>query len=138
MFRHVSFEKDYTLSSVTFQEYLQLCTDPELVRYVNISHCYWLPHEILIQGICGLPNLEEIHLQGTRLTFDHISQILLKCPSITRLNMSIQKTHWGAIKQVMAAGMSTTLKEALGRISHLKISWIASPPYWHLLFLLLK
>jgi hypothetical protein len=138
MFRRVNFEKDYTLSSVTFQEYFQLCTDPELVRYVNISHCYWLPHEILTQAICGLPNLEEIHLQDTQLTFNHTSQILQKCPKITRLSMSIQKTHWDAIKEVMAAGMSTTLKEALGRLSHLRISWIASPPYWHPLLHLLK
>ena len=138
MFRHVSFEKDFTLSSAAFQEYFQLCTDPELVRYVNISHCYWLPHEILTQAICCLPNLEEINLQGTQLTFNHTSQILLKCPNVTRLSMSIQKTHWAAISEVMADGMSTALKEALGRLSHLRISWIASPPYWEPLLFLFK
>ncbi len=101
-----------------FQEYIT----PLTVISFDVSHCYWLPAELLSLSITKMINLEELIVQDTQVSLAYLPKVFEACKEITKFSFTLAEKNLDLYQDnVMAKSSLDWLKKGFSRLTHLKI-----------------
>lgn len=124
------FNRRLTISQCYFVNENALCTfirhwiSPELITSFDVSHCYWLSAEFLLNTISSMSQLNELSIQDTKLSLSHLSKIFESCDHIVKIGISLVEDNWNNFEFDLGSNLSTTietLSNGFGKLISLKI-----------------
>ena len=108
--RRLAFLQCYFVNDASFCTYIKQWIFPELITSFDLSHCYWISAEILLNAISSMNQLETLSIEDTRLNLVHISKIFESCHHITTIGISLVEENWNNFELSLGSDLSTTLE----------------------------
>ena len=118
----------------------------ERIRIMDVSHCYWISPDLLVQAVESVTQLEQLYSDDTRITIAHLPAIWHKCRNITHLSINSLHESWHSFLECARKSnfslsqVEHILHRGFGRLIELKLI-VLSATYtdaWILLLNLLK
>jgi len=69
--------------------FLASAINPDIIRSVDFSNCYWLPDSLLTSFIKECVHLEVLLVAGSRITCSNLAVIFRYCHKVTQLSLTI-------------------------------------------------
>ena len=113
---------------------------------MDVSHCYWISPDLLVQAVESVTQLEQLYSDDTRITIAHLPAIWHKCRNITHLSINSLHESWHSFLECARKSnfslsqVEHILHRGFGRLIELKLI-VLSATYtdaWILLLNLLK
>ena len=151
-YRRLAFSQCYFVNDHSLCPYIKQWISPEQITSFDVSHCYWISPEILLNAISLMSQLNELSIQDTRLNLVHLSKIFETCDHITKIGISLVEptqhkkniNHWKNLEFYLGGEFSTTLEtlsKSFGKLKSLKILAFNSTYYinnWLVILQLLR
>jgi hypothetical protein len=122
--RNLNLSKCYFLEYQLSRKFLQAMPAPALKNF-NVSHCYWLPADMLIEAIITMNQLEELVVYDTQVTLIHLPRIFKSCPVVERISISITHETWDQfqldVTRLYDGEALEFLKRKFEQLTHLKL-----------------
>jgi len=74
---------------------------PASITVCNMSNCYWLQPDLLCDAIVRLKHIQELEVNGTKVSFSHLVRVFGTCQKITKLGFSVLEKKWEEIQTVV-------------------------------------
>jgi len=95
---------------------------PSLISVLDVSHCYWLPADVLVQSIVEMINLQELSIQDTKISLANLPQVFEACQKIVKFSFSLTEKNLDQYqKGVMNEVSLDWMKKGFAKVTHLKI-----------------
>ena len=101
------------------------CNAPENIRVLDISHCYWIPADVMLNVLSKMSTLESLDVEGTQLSLIHLSDLLYHCQKIRHLAFTLHTD----LHKSTACSLDPSVIE---QIKSLKIVWFDYANGWRL------
>lgn len=111
--RKINLSHCYAVGPELFSPFISNCVCQLKLTHFDISHCYWLSEDVMLQAITSLPQLQELYIQDTKLRLLHCAQIFINCHLIVKLGISLVEEKWIMDESLISHG--------LGKLTHLKV-----------------
>lgn len=105
----------YFLTPLYCNRLFQKNFSPLLLTTFDASHGYWIPAETLANAVAQMHNLQELHIQDTKLSLFHLLRIFRTCERILKLSFSLLETNLDAFQKVPESFL-----RGFGRLTQLK------------------
>ena len=122
------------MNDASFCTYIKQWIFPELITSFDLSHCYWISAEILLNAISSMSQLETLSIQDTNLNLVHVSKIFESCDRIIKLGISLVEDNWNNFELSLGSDLSKTLEtlsKGFGKLISLKIVASSCTNYLH-------
>ncbi len=113
--------KCHFLAPVKWNVYFTQYISPEFINKFSAEYCYWLHEQQLCVNIAEMRNLEDLAINGTKVSLQQVAKILVACPMITKLAFSYEhKERHGENEREITA--SPVIKDLFKKITSLSIT----------------
>ena len=119
------------------QQYFSKCMVSSNISVLDLSHCFWLTEDTLLEGCFSseMKNLIELNVLDTQLSFVSVLlKVMPHCQGLTKLSVNIPERTWRSLNRKLQ-GLPETYKENFKKLTHLKLYLLDSsnPFIWLLL-----
>lgn len=135
----------YSMTGELFLSYVTNWVCPEVITLLDVSHCYWLPRDFLLDVVLSMKHLNSLHIQDTKLDLSNLSAIFESCTQISKIGISLTENDWDSFRLTQRCGTLSAAQHSLpkgfARLADLKILAFNSAYYidsWCLILHLLR
>lgn len=122
--KRIAIPQCYFVTQYSFQTYIKHWICQELITSCDLSHCYWLPADFLLNVICSLSQLNDLSIQDTQLNLSHVSKVFENCNHVTKIGFNLVEDNWDHFEMKLQTDSSKpfeTLCNGLKKLTALTI-----------------
>ena len=100
LIRSLNISRSYFVTSELFKQFADAFSIRH-IRLLDVSGCYWIPAQTLIDTICTMSELRELHVNDTSLTVMHLAAVFRSCRKIRSLSISFSRGVPAELSQLL-------------------------------------
>ena len=98
------------------------------IRKLDVSGCFWLPIQRILDVLYTMPDLEELAVDNTGIELVHLLEILPRCTKMRKLSLDVfaKKTTGSQMKfcqMFWKEDTASVLLQCFNRLQSLKMTW---------------
>lgn len=123
MFRkHLVISKCYFLTPNSWDWFFKKNITSTSVAVFDASHCFWLPPDLLVDGVTLMSNLEELYIHDTKFSLKHLPRVFKACGKLLKLSFSLVETTLDEYREdVMGKVPYEWMLLGFAHLTHLKV-----------------
>jgi len=109
-----------------------------------VNNCYWLPAQQICDAVVQLANLEQLNVNGTKVSLPDLTRVFTNCKKITKLDFRFVEKSWEEVLSIVGKEKMDMVIEKFKALTSLKVStwWLDARDYlddpWVLIIRILR
>ena len=109
-----------------------------------MNNCYWLPAQQICDAVVQLANLEQLNVNGTKVSLPNLARVFTACQKITKLDFKFVEKSWEEVVSIAGKDKMDKVIENFKKLISLKVStwWLNPRDYlddpWVLIIMILR
>ena len=93
-----------------------------------MTNCYWLPAQQICDVVVQLGNLQQLKVNGTKVSLPDLARVFTNCQKITKLDFKLVEKSWEEVLSILGKEKMDMVMEKFKKLTSLKVStWWLDP-----------